>query len=142
MIRMTESDFCRLRDSSGGVCRSCKEECHGVEPDARNYECEACGARQVCGVEQLLIMGQINIIWDKAAKTYSVKTLMLSDADFNELIYGDGTDKPLGLLYKASTAGSDPNGFVANAFKNKTEKKVEELRAEWEKKPQRKEIED
>ena len=29
----------------------------GVEPDARRYECETCGAREVYGAEELLMMG-------------------------------------------------------------------------------------
>lgn len=28
----------------------------GVKPDARRYPCEACGAKQVYGAEELLIM--------------------------------------------------------------------------------------
>jgi hypothetical protein len=38
-----------------GFCLACGAEAHGVEPDARRYECEACGARQVYGAEELLI---------------------------------------------------------------------------------------
>jgi hypothetical protein len=29
---------------------------HGVEPDARNYLCEACGERRVFGAEEILLM--------------------------------------------------------------------------------------
>jgi hypothetical protein len=38
-----------------GICILCGIETEGVEPDARNYHCEACGADQVFGVEELLI---------------------------------------------------------------------------------------
>jgi len=38
-----------------GFCLACGAECDGVEPDARNYECEACGAKQVFGAEELLL---------------------------------------------------------------------------------------
>lgn len=38
-----------------GFCILCGAEADGVEPDARNYECEACGAEQVFGAEELLI---------------------------------------------------------------------------------------
>lgn len=38
-----------------GFCLMCGAEASGVEPDARRYECEACGERQVYGVEELLI---------------------------------------------------------------------------------------
>ncbi len=39
-----------------GFCTACGEEVEGVEPDARNYECEVCGERKVYGAEELLIM--------------------------------------------------------------------------------------
>jgi hypothetical protein len=37
-----------------GFCLICGAEASGVEPDAENYECEACGSDQVFGAEQLL----------------------------------------------------------------------------------------
>jgi len=39
-----------------GFCTHCGEEADGVEPDARDYECEACGEPGVYGVEELLLM--------------------------------------------------------------------------------------
>jgi len=39
-----------------GFCLSCGAEVEGVEPDARRYECECCGERQVYGAEELMIM--------------------------------------------------------------------------------------
>jgi hypothetical protein len=38
-----------------GFCTACGAEAYGVEPDARRYECEECGARAVYGAEELLI---------------------------------------------------------------------------------------
>ena len=38
-----------------GLCIACGEEAYGVEPDARQYECESCGQRKVFGLEELLI---------------------------------------------------------------------------------------
>lgn len=38
-----------------GFCLICGNEAEGVEPDARNYTCEACGAEQVFGVFELVI---------------------------------------------------------------------------------------
>ncbi len=32
-----------------GFCLACGCEASGVEPDARNYECESCGSHQVFG---------------------------------------------------------------------------------------------
>ena len=40
-----------------GFCTACGDEAYGVEPDARKYTCEGCGAPQVYGAEELLIMG-------------------------------------------------------------------------------------
>lgn len=39
-----------------GFCLSCGNEQGGCEPDARRYECEACGEKQVYGAEELLIL--------------------------------------------------------------------------------------
>jgi len=38
-----------------GFCLACGEEADGVEPDARNYECDACGAHKVFGAAEILI---------------------------------------------------------------------------------------
>lgn len=37
-----------------GFCNACGEEQEGCEPDARNYTCEHCGAKQVFGAEEFL----------------------------------------------------------------------------------------
>ncbi len=39
-----------------GFCLNCGAEAYGVEPDARKYECEICGARKVYGAQELLII--------------------------------------------------------------------------------------
>jgi hypothetical protein len=38
-----------------GFCLSCGNEQGGCEPDARRYECEACGEARVYGAEELMI---------------------------------------------------------------------------------------
>lgn len=43
-------------DNSLGFCLGCGAEASGVEPDAREYKCEACGERKVYGAEELLFM--------------------------------------------------------------------------------------
>lgn len=48
-----------LMDEHGGLCVECGAEAYGVEPDARRYECEQCGARAVFGAEELLFMGAV-----------------------------------------------------------------------------------
>mgnify|MGYP003627294198 FL=1 len=43
-------------DDNSGFCLACGAQAYGVEPDARRYECEECGARKVYGAEECLIM--------------------------------------------------------------------------------------
>jgi hypothetical protein len=38
-----------------GFCLACGAEVYGVEPDARRYECESCGERQVYGAQELFM---------------------------------------------------------------------------------------
>ena len=38
-----------------GICIECGAESEGHEPDARNHECESCGATQVFGADELLL---------------------------------------------------------------------------------------
>ena len=45
------------RDDNIGFCLACGEETSGVEPDAREYECDSCGAKAVYGAEELLMQG-------------------------------------------------------------------------------------
>ena len=45
------------RDDNTGICKACGEEQGCCEPDARKYECEACGENEVYGAEELLICG-------------------------------------------------------------------------------------
>ena len=40
-----------------GICLNCGGSQDGVEPDARNYDCEECGAPAVCGIPEAIIMG-------------------------------------------------------------------------------------
>lgn len=42
-------------DDNLGFCLACGAEAYGVEPDAREYECESCGEAKVYGAEELLI---------------------------------------------------------------------------------------
>jgi len=56
---LTEAEY-READMSG-FCLACGEAADGVEPDARRYPCEACGALKVYGLEELLVMGLLTI---------------------------------------------------------------------------------
>ena len=43
-------------DADLGFCIACGAEADGVEPDAREYECDECGEHKVYGAEELAIM--------------------------------------------------------------------------------------
>ena len=45
-----------MEDDSQGFCMACGEIADGVEPDARGYKCESCGASKVYGAEELVLM--------------------------------------------------------------------------------------
>ena len=42
-------------DDNLGFCAACGAEAFNCEPDARNYECESCGKREVFGAEEFLM---------------------------------------------------------------------------------------
>jgi hypothetical protein len=56
-IKVTDAEYAELSKNYGGFCIECGDEAYGVEPDARHYRCESCGALAVFGVEELLIRG-------------------------------------------------------------------------------------
>ena len=43
-------------DNYLGFCLACGSEAYNVEPDAREYKCEACGEKKVYGAEEILMM--------------------------------------------------------------------------------------
>jgi hypothetical protein len=49
VIEAVEADDCL------GFCLACGADAYGVEPDARGYRCEDCGANQVYGAEECLL---------------------------------------------------------------------------------------
>jgi hypothetical protein len=53
-----------ISEGNNGICLACGEEAYGVEPDARAYECECCGKRAVYGLEELVVMGFIDLTDD------------------------------------------------------------------------------
>ena len=60
--KMTEETYRQAAHNYDGICLSCGEvTCGGVEPDARNYNCDACGALRVWGLEMALVAGYIEI---------------------------------------------------------------------------------
>jgi len=61
-LTLTEAQYLQLGDDYIGVCRSCRNEQGGCEPDARDYPCSDCGAMDVYGTEELLMRGEIEIV--------------------------------------------------------------------------------
>ena len=58
-FQMSEAEFRDGDNNCEGRCLACGAEADGVEPDARQYECECCGEPKVYGLAELLIMGLI-----------------------------------------------------------------------------------
>ena len=58
-IHISEAEYADLTENYGGFCIECGDQACGVEPDARRYRCESCGANAVYGAEELLIRGVI-----------------------------------------------------------------------------------
>ena len=57
--RLTEAEY---HDSdNAGFCLACGSEASGVEPDARRYPCGACREHKVYGLEELLMMGLVEL---------------------------------------------------------------------------------
>lgn len=68
-MKLTEAEYrehCRDYD---GYCTQCDDvtSFSGVEPDAENYPCELCETDSVCGVEQALLLGKIEIVEGKTS---------------------------------------------------------------------------
>jgi hypothetical protein len=62
MIQATAAEISGMTLDNPGACLACGERAYGVEPDARRYKCESCGAFEVYGLEELLIMGNIELV--------------------------------------------------------------------------------
>jgi len=59
MKTITLEQFEQAQEDQSGFCTACGFEQASCEPDAREYECEECGANDVYGAEELLIMGLV-----------------------------------------------------------------------------------
>jgi hypothetical protein len=52
-----------VEEGCNGGCLNCGEiQYGGIEPDATNYECESCGKMQVFGLEELVMMGRLELV--------------------------------------------------------------------------------
>jgi len=61
-FKMTEEDYYAARSDYEGICKECGELRSQTEPDAEGYECYACGAMAVQGIENALMMGTIELV--------------------------------------------------------------------------------
>jgi hypothetical protein len=61
VFRMSEAHYREESNEDAGRCLACGAEAYGVEPDAREYECEVCGEPKVYGLEELLMMGRVRL---------------------------------------------------------------------------------
>jgi len=61
-IKMTEGEFRALQSAYEGVCIGCGEIRSCTEPDAENYDCEACGENKVVGADIALVTEVIEIV--------------------------------------------------------------------------------
>lgn len=60
-LALTEAHYHRLEADSIGVCRHCRHQQGGCEPDAHGITCEACRLPAVDGIETLLECGHLEI---------------------------------------------------------------------------------
>lgn len=67
-VSLSLAEFQELAAEYGGLCLACCERAWGVEPDARDYICEACGENAVYGAEELLFHGQLEFLDDKESR--------------------------------------------------------------------------
>lgn len=68
-IKCLEQTYRTLSNDNMGVCLKCLYAQEGCEPDARRYKCEGCDQRAVYGIEELLLMGQIQFIDNASEET-------------------------------------------------------------------------
>lgn len=61
LVKVTEAHL--FSDHNDGGCINCGEiQYGGCEPDARKYKCEQCGEFAVYGLEELAIMGCLEVV--------------------------------------------------------------------------------
>jgi len=59
MCRITLDEYEEMRGDNMGFCRACGEFADNIDPDTCNEECEFCGAYEVFGLNELLMMGEV-----------------------------------------------------------------------------------
>jgi hypothetical protein len=59
MIKISKDEYLEMREDYVGLCLKCGAERYSCEPDAREYECEECLEKAVYGIEELLLMDEL-----------------------------------------------------------------------------------
>ncbi len=61
VMTLEEAEAMMFDAEDMGLCLACGEEAYDVEPDARRYECGACGEHKVYGLPELMMMGLVGL---------------------------------------------------------------------------------
>ena len=61
ILKLTERAYLRGVSDDLGYCLACGAEKGCCEPDAREYPCDDCGEFKVYGLEELMMMGKVEI---------------------------------------------------------------------------------
>ncbi|HTF45276.1 MAG TPA: hypothetical protein VK641_15320 [Terriglobales bacterium] len=65
---LTVAEMSHYQFNSGtGFCLACGAENDGVDPDCLRGECEVCEAKKVYGIEELMVMGLVNLVDESPA---------------------------------------------------------------------------
>ena len=67
MFTITEEDF---YTDGAGICLNCGEiRWSGVEPDATGYPCDECDIDQVVGMQEAILMGEVEVEFEDHGDT-------------------------------------------------------------------------
>jgi hypothetical protein len=77
-FKMTEKDFHEYDDNQMGMCIKCGEMSDGdCEPDARRYPCGACKKNAVYGMQEMMLMGWIELTFEEELKPIVIEPQQL-----------------------------------------------------------------
>ena len=62
-MKISEDEYFELLDCYGGYCLNCEDLVwEGCEPDARNYLCPNCNHNKLFGIEEAMVMGEVDVV--------------------------------------------------------------------------------
>lgn len=66
-MKMTDEQYTQHHNRSNGYCETCDDVTHtgGIESDAEELECPECEHNTVCGIEQAMLAGFIEIVTEE-----------------------------------------------------------------------------